>query len=116
VVNGPAGLFAVQDFSRAFTKMSPEQQENQVGSLLTAKGLHVTGATAEARRSCDGNIGLLGVNSVVVIRFESGDLTTLDPEVAKKIAAEPNRNVAVGACRTRDAAGFSRYKIALLFY
>ena len=116
VVQGTAGLFAVQDFSRAFTSLSLEQQEKQVSSLLTTKGFHVTGSAAEARRSCDGNIGNLGVGSGTVIRFEAGDLSTLDPELERKISAEPHRNVMVGACQTRGKPGFARYKIALLFY
>ncbi|HKW62167.1 MAG TPA: CAP domain-containing protein [Candidatus Acidoferrum sp.] len=117
VVNGPAGLFAVQDFSHAFASLSLEQQEKEVASLLTTKGLHVTGAAAEARRSCDGKIGgALGATSGAVIRFEAGDLSTLDPELERKIAAEPHRNVTVGACQTREKAGFARYKIALLFF
>ena len=116
VVNSPAGLFAVQDFSRAFANMSPELQEKQVASLLATKGLHVMGATAEARRSCEGNIGSLGTTSGTVIRFEAGDLSALDPELDRKIAAQPHRNVAVGACNVRERAGFARYKIALLFF
>ena len=116
VVNGPAGLFAVQDFSRAFTSLSLEQQEKQVAALLVTKGLHIAGSVAEARRSCDGNIGILGATSGALIRFESGDLSTLEPELEKKIYAEPHRNVAVGACQTRDKAGFGHYKIALLFF
>src|SRR5437763_3976697 len=116
VVNGLAGLFAVQDFSRAFMDESLERQEKEVAALRATKGLHVTQATADARRSCEANIGNLGVTSGTVIRFETGDLSTLDPEVEKKIAAEPHRNVAVGACHTREGAGFGRYKIALLFF
>ncbi|HEX8765308.1 MAG TPA: CAP domain-containing protein [Candidatus Acidoferrum sp.] len=116
VVQGTAGLFAVQDFSRAFTSLSLEQQEKQVASLLTAKGLHVTASAAEARRSCDGNIGNLGVGRGTVIRFEAGDLSALDPELERKISAEPHRNVMVGACQTRGKPGFAHYKIALLFY
>jgi hypothetical protein len=34
----------------------------------------------------------------------------------KQIRSEPYRNVAVGACRAREGAGFARYKIALLFF
>lgn len=119
VVQGTAGLFAVQDFSRAFTSISLEEQEKQVASLLTTKGLHVTGSAAEARRSCDGSSrGILGAgaSSGALIRYETGDLSTLDAELERKIAAEPHRNVTVGACQTRDKPGFSRYKIALLFF
>ena len=116
VVRGTAGLYAVQDFAQSFGNMSLEQQEKQVASLLSAAGLRVTGMPEEARRACDGRVGLPTSRSGAVIRFETGDLSEFPPELAKKIRGEPYRNVAVGACRTGDAAGFARYRIALLFY
>lgn len=116
VVRGTAGLFAVQDFSQSFADVSLEQQEKQVASLLAAKGLHVSGAAEDARKSCDGGFGLPGSRSGAVIRFETGDLSQFPPELEKKIRGEPYGNVTVGACRTPEAAGFARYKIALLFF
>ena len=116
VVRGTAGLYAVQDFDESFGNMSLEQQEKQVASLLGAEGLRVTGIPADARRACDGRVGVPTSRSGTVIRFETGDLSEFPPELEKKIRGEPYRNVAVGACRTREAAGFARYKIALLFY
>jgi len=116
VVRGPAGLFAVQDFSQAFGNESLEQQEKQVASLLTAKGLHVTGAPDDARKSCDGNVGARGLRSGALIRFETGNLSEIPPDLEKKIRGEPFRRVSVGACPTSEAAGFARYKIALLFF
>ncbi len=116
VVRGTAGLFSVEDFSQAFGNFSLEQQEKQVASLLSAKGLHVTGVPDDARKACDNRVGLLGARSGSVIRFETGDLSEFPLELEKKIRGEPFRNVAVGACHTREAAGFARYKIALLFF
>lgn len=113
VVRGAAGLFAVEDFSQSFRDVSLEQQEQQVASLLRAKGLRVAGASEDARRACDG-LGRPG--SGALIRFETGDLTEVPPELEKKIRGEPYRNVSVGACPTREGPGFTRYKIALLFF
>ena len=116
VVRGTAGLFAVQDFSQSFGNESLEQQEKQVAALLTARGLHVTGISDDARKSCDGNVGSLGRRSGALIRFETGSLSAIPPDLEKKIRGEPYRNVTVAACSTPDAAGFARYKIALLFF
>jgi len=116
VVRGTGGLYAVEDFSQSFGAESLEQQEKQVTALLVAKGWHVTGGGEDARKSCDGSIAVAGVRSGAVIRFETGDLSAFDAELEKKIRSEPYRNVAVGACRVREGAGFGRYKIALLFY
>lgn len=122
VVRGPNGLLAVQDFSQAFANESLEQQEKQVASLLTAKGLHVTGIAEDAdtitlaRKSCDKDAGLAGLHSGAVIRFETGDLREFPQDLEKQIRKEPYQHVAVGACQTRDKPGFARYKIALLFF
>ena len=116
VVRGTAGLFAVQDFSQSFANESLEQQEKQVASLLTAKGLHVTGMPDDARKSCNGVVGMPSGRSGALIRFETGSLSEIPPDLDKKIRSEPYRNVTVGACRTPDSAGFARYKIALLFF
>jgi uncharacterized protein YkwD len=116
VVRGTDGLFAVEDFSQSFGDVSLEQQERQVASLLSAKGLRVAGTAEDARRACDGLAGLPGSRSGAVIRFETGDLGEFPPALEKQIRREPYRNVAVGACRTREGPGFVRYKIALLFF
>ena len=44
------------------------------------------------------------------------EINALPPELEQKIRNEPYRDVAVGACRTSGAAGFNRYRIALVFY
>src|SRR5215467_7167666 len=74
VVHGTGGLFAVQDFSESFVSMSLEQQEKQVGSLLSAKGLRVTGANDAARKSCDGDAGISSARAWSIVRFEVGNL------------------------------------------
>jgi uncharacterized protein YkwD len=116
VVHGTGGLFAVEDFSQSFANVSLEQQEKQVASLLSAKGLRVTSTPEDARKACDKIVGLPGAHSGTVIRFEATDLTVFPPELEKKIRSEPYGNVAVGACRIREAAGFARYRIVLLFF
>ena len=116
VVRATDGLFAVEDFSQSFGDVSMEQQEKQVSSLLSAKGLRVAGTAEDARRACDGLVRLPSSRSGTVIRFETGDLGEFSPELEKQIRSEPYRNVTVGACRTREGSGFARYKIALLFF
>ena len=116
VVRGTAGLFAVQDFSQSFGNESLEQQEKQVAALLGAKGLRIAANSEQARKACDGLAGALSGRSGALIRFETGNLSEIPAELEKKIRGEPFRNVAVGACETHEAAGFARYKIALLFY
>jgi hypothetical protein len=115
-VRGTGGLFAVEDFSQAFANLSQEQQEKQVTALLTAKGWRVSGAPDEARKSCDSNAGMPGVRGWSIVRIDTADLRAFSPEIEKKIRSEQFHNVAVGACRTSEAAGFAQYRIALIFY
>jgi len=61
-------------------------------------------------------VGVPSSRSGAVIRFETGDLSEFPPELEKRIRSEPYSNVTVGACRTPEGPGFSRYKIALLLF
>lgn len=117
VVRGTGGLFAVEDFAQSFTEMSLEEQEKQVASLLSAKGLRVTGSAEDARKACDGgNPEMKGLRTLSIVRFDTADLNTITPELESKIRKEPYGNVSVGACRTSEAPGFSRYRIVLVFF
>jgi uncharacterized protein YkwD len=118
MVRGTGGLFAVEDFSQSLANLSFEQQEKQVTAVLTAKGWRVTGAAGDARKACNSNAQPpgTGARSWSVVRFETTDLSALAPELEKKLRREPYHNVTVGACRTSEAAGFARYRIALLFF
>jgi len=115
-VRGTGGLFAVEDFAESFPKLSLEQQEKQVTSLLAAKGLHVAGNSEDARKTCNANAGPPGSRAWSVFRFETPDLSVLPPELDKKLHSQPYHNAAVGACATSEAAGFARYRIAVVFF
>jgi hypothetical protein len=116
VVRGTGGLFAVEDFSQSVADMSLEQQEKQVASLLTAKGLRVTGSADDARKACDGKAEMKGMGSLSIVRFDTTDLSAIAPELESKIRKQPYGNVTVGACRTSEAPGFARYRIVLVFF
>jgi hypothetical protein len=115
-VRGPGGLFAVQDFSQSVPDLSVEQQEQKVVSLLTAQGFRSAKATDDARKTCETDAGFAGTGAKRMIRFETADLNELPESVERKIRNEPYSKAAVGACRTSGAAGFTRYRIAVLFF
>jgi uncharacterized protein YkwD len=114
-VRGNGGLYAVEDFAQSFSTLSLEQQEKQVTALLVAKGWSVSRTTEDARIACKSNEGVPG-RSWSVVRFDTTDLSKFPRDVEERIRKEPFRNVAVGACRTSEAAGFAHYRIALLFF
>jgi uncharacterized protein YkwD len=115
-VSGNGGLFAVEDFSHAFPDLSREQQEKQVEALLVKQGFQVNARPVDARKACNGAPKMNFLTSFSMVKFEVPDLSEFLPEVEKKIRAQSFRNVSVGACETSEAAGFSGYRIVLLFY
>ncbi len=115
-VRGPGGLFAVQDFSQSVPDLSVEQQEQKVVSLLAAQGFRSAKATDDARKTCETDAGFAGTGAKRMIRFETADLNELPESIERKIRSEPYSKAAVGACHASGAAGFTRYRIAVLFF
>jgi len=115
-VRGPGGLFAVQDFSQVVPELSVEEQEKKVASMLTAQGFHLSNATDSARKTCETDAGLAGTSAKSMIRFEVADLNKLPEEIERKIRSGASGKVAVGACHANGAPGFTRYRIAVLFF
>jgi cysteine-rich secretory family protein len=115
-VRGPGGLFAVQDFSQFVPDLSVEQQEQKVVSLLAAQGFRPANGTAGARKTCETDAGFAGTSAKSMIRFEATDLEKLPEVLERKIRSASYSKAAVGACRANGAAGFTRYRIAVLFF
>ncbi len=115
-VRGPGGLFAVQDFSQMVPDLSVEQQEQKVVSLLAARGFRSANATGDARKTCETDAGFAGTSAKSMIRLEVTDLNELPEGVERKIRSGSYSKAAVGACRAKRAAGFTRYRIAVLFF
>jgi uncharacterized protein YkwD len=115
-VHGTGGLFAVQDFSHSISNLSVEQQEQAVAALLVARGFQISGATEDARRSCESHKPNADSRVRSMMWFETTDLTTLPEDVGRKIQSEPYRKVTMGACNAKDEAGFAHFRIALLFF
>ena len=51
-----------------------------------------------------------------VIRYETSDLSRLPADVEQRVQGGIYRGAAVGACEAGGAAGFTRYRIAVLLY
>ena len=115
-VRGPGGLYAVQDFSQNVPELSVEEQEQKVISLLTAQGFRLADATAGARKTCENDAGLAGTSAKSMVRFEVPDLNKFPEEIEQQIRNRPLGKVAVGACRANSPPGFTRYRIAVLFF
>jgi hypothetical protein len=115
VVPGNSGLFAVQDFSESSANLSLTQQEQQMVSLLAARGLRAI-ASAEARQFCDGQRVFEGNRSATVLRLETADLGTLPASLEQKIRSRAFRTATVAACALTNSSGFSRFRLAVLLF
>jgi uncharacterized protein YkwD len=115
-VRGTGGLFAVEDFALSVSNLSVEEQEKKVAALLTEGGWRVNDWKEEARKACETNEIAGGTRTRAIVRFETPDLSKLPEDVEKSMRSKPFRNVAVGACRTGGAAGFARFRIAVLLF
>ncbi len=121
---GGAMLFAVQDFSQSVANLSFEQQERQVSMLLAARGLQVfngsgqgaSGASEDARKTCEMDRGWAGSRPGLVVRYEAADLSRLPDDLEQKIQGGRYHAAAVGACDSGGTRGFTRFRVAVLLF
>jgi hypothetical protein len=116
VVQSGGTLFAVEDFSTALPALNLDAQELQVAAQLSAHGLRMVNATADARKTCDMDRGWSGQRPASVVRYETPDLGRLPDDVAQKLQSGKFHTAAVGACDAGSSAGFTRFRIAILLF
>jgi hypothetical protein len=110
-------LFAVEDFSQAVVNLTVDQQEREVGALLKARGLRLLENAEDARKTCALNKGFAGSRRpLLMVRFESADLSRLPDAMEKKIRSGRYHTAAVGACPAGSQSGFVNYRVAVLLY
>lgn len=85
-------------------------------TLLGAQGMPVAAAHGAARETCVLQKGYAGPRPSAVVRFETGDLSKLPGDVARRASSRKYRSAAVGACNAPEKGGFTRFRIAILFY
>jgi len=109
-------LFAVEDFSVAVPALNLDAQELQVAAQLSARGLRLGNATVDARKTCDMDRGWSGQRPASVVRYETSDLSVLPDDVAQRLQSGKFHSAVVGACDAGSAAGFARFRIAILLF
>jgi len=115
VIEQGGRLFAVQDFARESSALTPSQQENQVAGLLQSRGLRVDGSHVAARGYCGAEPNTRP-QPKLVMRYSTTDLNHLPPQVEQGIAAGSYRGAAIAACAPANENGFSAYQIVILLY
>lgn len=113
---GGGVLFAVEDFSHSVANLNYEQQERQVGALLAKRGLSLSNANEEARKTCEADRGVAGIRASLVMRYEAPDLSRLPDDLEQRIQSGRYRAAAVGACEPSGSTGFTRFRVAVLLF
>jgi hypothetical protein len=115
VVQGSSGLFAAQDFSRRVETSNPDQQAQQVISLLVTRGLQAT-AASDVGAFCDANRKFAPASAAILVRYETPNLSQLPDILDHQLQTHKFRAATVAACSSGDGAGFSRFRIAVLLF
>jgi uncharacterized protein YkwD len=125
VVERDGQLYAVEDFSHAVENLNREQQEKQVGAMLTARGFHLSPSrddATEARHVCEAGFPRHGnTNSahpnMQVLQYETADLASLGAQLDQKLRNSAYRIAAVGACQeAKSEEGIPRFRVVILLF
>ena len=117
VIEKEGEFYAVEDFSRAVEDLSREQQEEEIATLLRARGFHVVDDRAEARRACEKNYVPAHRSAMGILRLESPDLSTLSDDVERSLRSQKYRRAEVGACpEVSSEKGIARFRVIVLLF
>jgi len=117
VVPSNGQLFAVVDFARLTPVLTLDDQERHVGQLLEARGLHLVKPSADVRKTCALDRGVMpGGHVKFLFRYTTGDLATLPEELVAELRKGSYESAAVGACSPGDEGSFTGYRIAVLLF
>ncbi len=117
VVQKDRQLYAVEDFGRTVRLLSLDQQEAEVGGLLSAAGLRIANAKTEARQTCALSTGYAGLRQPwFVMRWTGSSLDRLPDELSARLNTGKYREAEVGACVLGTQGPFTSYSLAVLLF
>jgi uncharacterized protein YkwD len=112
--NGMQTVASRASVNAASANGSGAPKSNANGSI--GNGASAIGTTEDARKTCEMGRGWSGNRPSLVIRYETGDLSRLPGDLEQKIQSGHFRAAAVGACDASSSRGFTRFRVAVLFY
>lgn len=112
-------LYAVADFERAVSLLTPEQVEMTVSRLVEQTGVTARGNYASARLACAQDHGmpasLDNKRPEFIMRWQDAELTHLPPALLDRIATGRYREAAVASCPSQNPeTTFTVYRVAVL--
>ena len=110
-------LYAVEDFSAAVPTVPLKVQEDKVAELLAKRGLLVVRDREMARELCVDDAPRSTKMPMLILRYESPDLTALPEMLTKRIQEHRFGQAEVGACPPKeDGSGFTRFRIVVVLF
>jgi uncharacterized protein YkwD len=118
VVASRGVLYAVADYSRAVSVLTPAQVEAAIAGLIRASGVTILSDPTVARAYCAEDNGFAGSSHPgFIMRWQGADLTRLPKPLTDRLASVRYHKAAVGSCPAEDMQGsFSSYRLAVLLY
>jgi uncharacterized protein YkwD len=119
VIEARGVLYAVADYSRGVESLSTAQIEARIAELIQPSGVELLRDPAVARQACAMDSGLPrsgGATPRFIMRWTSGDLNALPPQLVQKLKTKQYKQAAVGSCSAQVDGSFSAYRLAVLLY
>lgn len=118
LVKRGGNYYAVEDFADDVAPLNPQQIEQKIGQLLQQRGMQLTGATRDARQTCEMEHGSAGGSAPgFIMRWQGTDLSRLPQPLEQQLASGHYHKAAVGACDPGNPEqGFTTYRVAVLLY
>jgi hypothetical protein len=121
VVPANGVLYAVADYARGVSVMTPAQVEAAVAALIRPSGVTIRRDSTDARAACTMDQGFPrtadGSRPDFVMRWQNPDLSHLPPDLVSKLETGRYRQAEVGNCPAQNVEGsFTVYRIAVLLY
>lgn len=112
-------LYAVADFGRAVSVLTPEQVESTVANLVQATGVAAHGNSTGARMACAQDHGMPASldnrRPEFIMRWQDAELSHLPEALVECIATGKYREAAVGSCPSQNPeTTFTVYRVAVL--
>jgi uncharacterized protein YkwD len=112
-------MYAVADFGRAVSVLTPDQVETTIASLMQANGVTAHGNSSGARLACAQDHGLpVSLDNrrpEFIMRWQDSALDRLPDALLERIATGKYHEAAVGSCPSPSADGtFTVYRVAVL--
>jgi uncharacterized protein YkwD len=121
VMAGNGVLYAVADYARQASALTPAQVEAAVAGLMRVSGVAILRGAPAARAACTMERGvpasLSGAQPQFIMRWQDAELRRLPQPLVDRLVSGKFHQAAIGSCPVQDTEGtFTAYRVAVLLY